>query len=738
MRYRTTASALAIAFGAIANPALAQEVAAEERIVAVNEINDIVVTARKRSESLQDVPIAVTVVQTEALERRNITRLDQLGAVIPNATVKTGATIPTEVQPFIRSIGDRSSEPAQDLPVAISIDGVYLVNVAGSNVDVFDIEQVEVLRGPQGVLQGRNSPGGAINIRTKRPSGEFHGRASASYERFDSVQLKGYLEAPLIDDVLAAKISAFRINGGNYSENLLTGQKDSGGQEAWGGRVGLLFTPTLNLTAYLSADYLEDSSPLPAFRPANHVGTLPAPYPGAYVEPQPTVCARFNECTTYERFTNGLGVKGPNRSKNRSVSLNVDWKLGGATLSSVTGYRAINQLTNADVDATVSQIFDLQPRKVKIRAISQELRLASDTDSRFSWLVGGYLLRSRIDLVRTAVLGGPLVGQPAGTSVSSTQRRSPDTDSYALFGQLGYEITDKWDISVGGRQSWDKKMLSSTPSAVSGTGTFERDYKALTAEVTTRYHFTPDILGYLKFSQGYRAGGFNGGASNLAAVNSFEPEKVDSYEAGLKSSWLDRRLVMNLTAFHYDYRDLQILALDPAPGAGIVQRVVNVSGMDIDGVELESSFQVSDYFRLSGNLSYLHAEYRPQILNLGLGGVQMADQKRQYAPKWTGLLQADYTIPISDSSLVISGNVNYRSETLLNDVPTAVAIQPAYAMVDAEISYHAPDDRFVVSVFGQNLTDKYYRSYGEPAGGLLYYVIDGRPRTYGVRLTAQF
>ncbi|WP_139139380.1 TonB-dependent receptor [Sphingobium phenoxybenzoativorans] len=749
MKTTNTIAVSAIALLAVSSPALAQSggsappSAGAEDVMPAQEAaapadDEIIVTARKRSEGLQAVPIAVSAVTASSLEQRNIVRLDQMSAVVPNATFKTAASIPTEVQPFIRSIGDRSSEPSQDLSNAISIDGVYLVNIAGSNVDTFDVEQIEVLRGPQGVLQGRNSTGGAVNIRTKRPSGELHARAMVSYERFDALQLKGYVEAPLAQDVLAVKLSAFRTTGGNYSRNVITGERDTGGIRAAGGRIGLLFTPSSDFTAYLTADYSKDSSPPPAVRAANHSGSIAAPYNGAYAQPQPRVCALFQECSTYAPYTNAFSLTGPNHSKNRGLALNLDWDIGGITLSSVTGYRAVNQMTNIDLDATPSMIFNLQPRNVRIRAFSQETRLASNGDGPFSWLVGGYYLRSRIDLERTSVLGGPLFGQPVGVTSTGTQFRSPDTDSYALFGQLSYQITDQWDISVGGRQSWDKKSLVSTPTATSGTGVFKRDFNAFTMEATTRYRFTPDTLVYLRFAQGYRSGGFNGAATTLAGINSFEPEKNDAYEIGLKSSWLDRRLKLNLTGFYYDYRDLQLIAIDQAPGIGLIQRVINAKGLRASGIEFETSFSVTDNFTLTGNLSYLHTKYRSQILNLGFGNIDLADAKRQYAPKITGMVQAQYSIPIGDNKLVLNGSLNYRSLTQLNDVPTDVAMQKAYALVDAEIAWHLPDDRVTLSLFGQNLTDKYYKAYGDANGGLFNLVIDGRPRTYGVRATVKF
>ncbi|WP_171905863.1 TonB-dependent receptor [Sphingobium phenoxybenzoativorans] len=695
-------------------------------------------TARKRAESVQTVPTAVTAISPELIEQRNIGKLEQLGAIVPGATLKQAPSIPTEVQPFIRSIGDRSSEPSQDLSNAISIDGVYLATAAGSNVDIFDVEQVEVLRGPQGVLQGRNSVGGALNIKTRRPSGEFGARALASYERFGLLQLKAFVEAPVVEDLLAVKLSAFRTKGGNYLRNITTGKRDVGGQSVYGGRLGILLTPGDDFTAYLTAEYTRDSSPPPAIRARNHADTLPAPYEGALPEGPPAVCATFGECSTYPVGKDGFGFFGPNRSKVRAITLNADWDLGPATLTSITGYRATDQILTIDLDATPSTVYNLAPRKVRARAFSQEVRLTSDDSNRFKWLVGGYYLRSRIDVQQSSEIGGPLFGLPSTVLLTNTEFRSPDTDSYALFGQASLDITDKWDVSLGGRKTWDRKRLVSTPSPTSGTGRFSRQFSEFTTELSTRYRFNRDLMAYFRFAQGYRGGGFNGSATSIAAINSFEPETIDSYELGLKTSLFDRAVTFNLTAFHYDYKDVQLIAIDAVPGLGYVNRVINARGLGADGVEAEFVIRASDRFKLSGNLAYLDTDYRPQVINFGTGDVLLQNVRRQNAPRWSGLIQADYNIPLGDGELALMSSFNYRSSAQVNDVPSAVSFQKAYGLIDAEISYSGPDKRYSIALFGQNLTNKYYMTYGEPVGGLFYFSIDGRPRTFGVRVTGSF
>src|SRR3984893_9039275 len=253
------------------------------------EVMEIRVTARKRSEALQDVPSSITAVNTATLERNNIVEVAQVGALTPNVIFKPADPGLPILSAYIRGIGERGGEPSQDHPIASSLDGVYLTGISGSLIDIFDVQQIEVLRGPQGTLQGRNSPGGAINVTTRRPSGQFGARAEVSYGRFDEVHARGSMEAPLLQDVLAAKGAVFRNSGGNFMTNILTGQKQ-GGRDDWGARLGFLYTPTSNVKAYLTTDYSKDTSPPSALRAVPHAGAR-GPF-----EPETLVCTAYGYC----------------------------------------------------------------------------------------------------------------------------------------------------------------------------------------------------------------------------------------------------------------------------------------------------------------------------------------------------------------------------------------------------------------------------------------------------------
>lgn len=713
---------------AMAAPALAQSSISSE---------EIVVTARKRAESLQDVPLSVTALNAAMIERNNIVKIDQVAAVTPNVQLQPVSVNPTNISAYIRGIGNRAQEPSQDVPIAISIDGVYLTDIAGSLVDVFDVQQVEVLRGPQGTLQGRNSPGGAINITTKRPTGEFGARAEVLFGRFDQLELKGAIEGPMVKDKVAVKLSGFRSSGGGFVKNITTG-KGMGDIRNWGGRLGILLTPTDNFTAYLTADYVRDTSQQPNIRSTSYaVARGPR-------DPVPQTCAAYGFCITTGKYENASNFTDPNSSKNGGLAANLNVDMGAVSLTSVTGYRFVNETNNTDVDASPNIVLEAHGRHTRIRALSQELRLGSNTGGPLTWVAGIYGIRSKFNLVQPLLIGSGALGIPAPFfPIAAASGRNQVTKSYAFFGQATYDLTDQWSISGGARYTHDNKHMISEPSFPAATPADRFDdkvsFKNLSVEAGTEYKFSQDVNSYFRFSQGYRSGGFNGDASSVAAINSYKPEKINSYEVGLKTELLDRILTANIAAFHYDYKNIQITAVDLTP-IGTVQRIVNGKGIKIDGIELEGSLRPSPQLTFTGALGYLRAKYQSEIANLGFGDTNLKDVEKEYAPKITAYLAADYSIPLgSDGAKVVANaDVNYRSRQVTSPVANIISIQDKYALLNASLTYRGPDNRYSIGLYGRNLTNKYYITTGELSGGFLAFQNVGRPRSYGVRGSVQF
>src|SRR6266850_3924814 len=601
------------------------------------EIMEITVTARKRSEALQDVPSSITAVNTATLERNNIVEVDQVGALAPNVIFKPADPGLPILSAYIRGIGERGGEPSQDHPIALSLDGVYLTGLSGSLLDVFDVQQIEVLRGPQGTLQGRNSPGGAINITTIRPSGDLGGRRVVSYGRFDEVHARASFDIPVIQGMLSAKLSLFENSGGNFMTNIVTGEKQ-GGRHDNGGRLGLLYTPTSDVKVYWTVDYSKDNSPPSALR-AVPQGVAQGPY-----QPVPVVCSAYGFCSPVGEYNTASQFNRPNDIRNVGSSLNVDVDLGPVTLTSVTGYRDVDEILNIDIDALPVEFLEYRNRRNHSDSASEELRLASNGATRLSYVAGAIISRYKFNLLQPVLLGTALTGLAA--PITQINARSQTADSYAVFGQAVFKITDQWSVTGGLRKTNDYKKALVQPTVPGPSGEFKASFNNLSAEAGTEYHFAGDKLAYFRFSQGYRAGGINSSASDLAAVNSYRPETVNAYEIGLKTEWLNRRLTANWSSFIYNYRDFQVLEVQPFSG-GFTSRIGSADGLRIKGLELETNIRPLESLTLTGSIGYLDAKYKPQILDLGFGLMNLDTFRKDNAPKWTAYFSFDYDVPVS-------------------------------------------------------------------------------------------
>jgi iron complex outermembrane receptor protein len=295
-------------------------------------------------------------------------------------------------------------------------------------------------------------------------------------------------------------------------------------------------------------------------------------------------------------------------------------------------------------------------------------------------------------------------------------------------------------VSGGARQSFDRKRMSTQPVVPGPRGEFKARFKNFSFELGSEYHLDRNKLAYVRFAQGYLAGGINGDAPTLADVSVFKPVTVDSYEVGLKTEWFDRMLTVNVAGFFSDYSNLQLVAAGVASASGFVQKVVNVPGLKIRGVEVEATLRPVAGLTINGSLGYLHARYRSAILNLGAGPADISAYPKENAPKITAYLGANYKTVIGEDngSLTFDADVNYTSGAYTNPLPSPVAFQSKYALVNGSITYTTPDDLYSLSLFGRNLTNKYYKTVGETATNLFMWDNVGRPRSYGIRATAKF
>jgi iron complex outermembrane receptor protein len=459
-------------------------------------------------------------------------------------------------------------------------------------------------------------------------------------------------------------------------------------------------------------------------------------YPDALPEPPSFLCAGLGYCRQIGEYQTAAQFIKHNDNKGESAALNMDWNLGPVTLTSVTGYiDTPKEDAYFDADTTPLVGAEYDARAVAQHALSQELRIASNGSGPFSYVLGAYALRSQYRLLQTVLLNGLFAGLPPSTSFASVRRTSQRTNSNAAFGQATYKVTDQWSFSGGVRYTADSKDLLNQNPYPGPVTEYRADFSDTSFEGGTEFRVDPEKLVYFRFSQAYRGGGINGGGFG-GGVSTYNPEKVNSYEVGLKSEWLDRRLTANFTGFYYDYKDLQVVTLGPA---GNLNNIRNV-GMKEEGIELETAFHATDKFQLHGSAGWLHAKYDHAIIALTSVPplVDMANIRKDNAP--AGFLGFDYNVPVGSSGalMTFSGDASYRSTFATNPVPTAISFQKSYALLNASISYHTASGKYGVTLFGRNLTNHYYKIVGETGADLSEWDVVGRPLTFGVRVSAKY
>jgi iron complex outermembrane receptor protein len=709
-------------------------------------VNEIIVTAQKREERLQDVPLAVTAIGGDQIAARGFTNITQVTRMAPNVNVNEGIVNPTLITPFIRGIGTIDNSPESDMPVAVSIDGVYLASVYGGLIDAFDIQQVEILRGPQGTLQGRNAPGGAINITTRRPGDEWVVRGMVEYGKFSDIRMNLGVDGPLIEDKLGIKLAAMYRNADGFMKNVTTGEK-FGGRDTFAMKAGLKINPNDNIDIWLSGDYSKDKSPPTAFRDVNDGITYNRP---EYADQTGTAaCGVFDAtnplCTPSPKRTTRQSKFGNNKITNWGLSSNINIDAGAVTFTSVTGYRKIKDTYFLDIDATPLALLENKPTVVDQKTFSQEFRIASNdggsatANGLLRWLIGGYYMHSKMFRDQELFFSVFSIGTDYGQTLKSK----------ALFGQVEIMPTEALSISLGARESWDNKsfIVPAIGSVVLPTPlTAKAKWKKFMYDATVNYKLSPDHMIYARYARGSRPGGFN------QSLDTYNPETVDSIEGGVKTSWMDRRLTLNLAGFYYKYKGIQrqtSVAYDD-DGDGVTDRfarpTTNAGAAHAYGLELEMNAQPIDGLNLNFGLGYLDAKYDSWDDADIIGSVQVPISNATLpvfqAPKWTINAGISYEIPVSEEGVIAkitpSANIYHKSSHYTNTEAQPVSFENGYSLVSAALRLEGPDNKYAVTFFGENLTNAYFIQNGGTLGGLGAYVQEGRPRTYGVRLEFQF
>jgi iron complex outermembrane receptor protein len=711
-------------------------------------IEELVVTAQKRAQNVQDVPIAITALSAQALKDQHVTNIMDLNNLSPSLQIKSDDNA-ANPKIFIRGVGLNDFNPNTATPVAIYTDGVYIGSPLAQMGQFFDLERIEVLRGPQGTLYGRNTTGGAINVISKKPTQDLSADVSAEYGTFNAVDLEGAIGGPVIKDVLSVRLAAKYVKDDGHTLNRLTG-KDGNDADRWTTRLSALYTPTSNFELLVQGRYGQSKggsilaynrSIFPTTAAATGPDGLCAP--GYYTTGQCADALGYAN-TSSNKYQGDYHLEGKDDVKTYGASATATWDLGDVILVAVSGYDGAKRFDLEDTDAGPNNLITAS-YKAKQSVISQELRLQSDTKGPLTWVGGVYFSHddlktdSYYDILRIA--RNPTPANPSGADLANSigvfgWPYSQKTDSYAVFGQADYAFTDKLTATLGLRYSSDRKDFHYVSNAEFGAVTFftidaRKDFGSLSGRLGVQYKATDDVNLYASYNRGYKSGGFFGGQST--EPSQFQPyrdEKVDAFELGMKSVWFDRRLRANFSAFYYDYQDLQVytLVLD---GVRTIQSFTNASNAEIYGAELELTASPAQGLDLTLNASWLEAQYKDfKSLAGDYSGNQLPD-----APKFSMTASARYEWALLSGEAHVAADASYRSKVYYDTRNVERLSDDARTFLNAQIGWTTPDKHYEFGIWGRNLTDTTNISDIIPLEGLGFDLFNmGLPRTAGIYL----
>jgi iron complex outermembrane recepter protein len=717
----------------------------------VTELEEIVVTAQRRETNLQDTPISVTAVTAQALQSQGIRTVNDLAASVPNLTSTTGPQGSSDANFFVRGVGQFDVIATNDPGVGVYVDGVYLGRTVGAMLDSGDIGRVEVLRGPQGTLFGRNTLGGAISVTSKAPElDKLSGNARGTFGSRSRIELDGSINAPL-GDKAALRAYAFTRDQKGFATRASDGVK-FGKTKRFGGKAQLLVAPSDDLKVTLAADYaLDKSNPAPSVNLA--LATTPP-----FIFFFPPDAGRDRSTTDFYR----VFVSNQPEARNRTYgfSATVAYTFGDATLKSITAYRNLDGFSTSDPDGTGYRLYD-QNVTTKQNQLSQEIQLGGKAvDGKLTYLLGGYYFGEKVNQT-LALCFAPITPPPtARFNVCNTwtQGNNQKTNSYAAFGQASYALTDQFSVTLGGRYTSEKKNIISnqlfdfrpagtpfnpTPGApppglriaapIVTNLADSVSFKKFTPKLGVEFKASDDVLLFASYAKGFRSGGFNGRLiAPQTRVPKYAPDTNDSIELGVKSDF-NKTLRFNATAFYSKYKDIQQTISDPA----VQFRVANAGEARLYGFEAEITAVPTDGLQLNAGIGYTNSKF--QKVPAAVGPIN--GNKLPFSPEWTVSLGAQYAIDLGEAGKITPrADLRYQSRTYFTAFNLPLEQQAGYGLVAARLTYADSNDRFSISVYGDNLTNRKYYTFGQNALGAqgVAYAYLGRPREFGVTGEVKF
>lgn len=737
-----------------ADPAPEQDSAAASQGNPMTELESIQVTARRRSENIEKIPVAVSAFSEEDLKDLQAENLDGLQGAVPGLNIVQGRGSANSANIFIRGIGQPDALQTFDPGVGVYVDDVYYSRIQGALMTLFDVDHVEVLRGPQGTLYGKNSTGGAIKIVTREPSAATTGAAELTFGNYGRAEGRFYLSGSF-DERWSASVAGAVTGNDGYVKDPVTGRHYND-DDTRALRAKLQFRPSDDFKATLGLDYTKQDAALTLGAPtAPLLATNLVPgVPASVLLTPPGGEYDFHSRTSF----------GPDKGQNlthKGVGLTLDWRLSDAwAFKSISAYRWLNSDAYIDIDASQFELGDVLVDFHQKQA-SQEFQLQYDNGSNLQAVYGLYWLREKLPSHQEAYADDLLLLGTLPIGFLRTIDDDQTTTSTAAFAHVSWEFAPSWTLAAGLRYTHESKDYWRTTSAFFGPPlqaasqdpqavipATSKGWNAWTPSLSLQKQFNDQVMAYVSANRGFKSGGFNGRANSPteAASPVFNPEYVWTYELGLKMRSADSRLQGNIAAFHSNYRDFQarVSEISGDPNNPTFSfPVLNAASLKMDGLEFEGAALLGTGTRLSAQVAWLDARYskfvdpRVQLFPV------LADLHKHvpFSPEWTARLAATQTFNFgSGAAITVGGDVSWRDDTWLSVDNRPGLMQPSYALVGLFGVFDLADGHWQIRAGVRNLTDKVYKTDGQEFSsvGNIQTAYFGWPRNYYISARYSF
>ncbi len=734
-------------------------------------VEEVVVTAQRRSENLQNVPISIQAFSAKDIQALGIKSSVDLGAITPNVDIALVAGPGNQPIITIRGIGLNDYDTNNAGPNGVYVDEVYLSAPGSQSFQTFDLDRIEVLKGPQGTLYGRNTSGGAINFITRKPTDKPEGFLHLEYGSLHTVNIEGALSGP-ISPTLSGRLSFVKNYSQGYFFNDLT-NKHENGTDNYAARAQLKWKPSSELTLLFNLHGGQVRNHVTEYR---HLGDFT---PGTQGNPAPVQCSiadtYASKCVdqfgfgTPSQFYHGSFNRPQNlKVNNLGASLRADYALRSVTLTSLTSFEHNDKIHPEDSDASPNRLLEID-FGVRSNTFTQELR-AAGTEGKFSWVLGAYYLHENLkqnqpiylflDFDKFGSFGVPAgPGSGDGIATRAFDKSTQKTDAVAVFAQGDYAITNALKITLGGRYTHEKRSFTYLGSVQVQSGGMDNfgplsvlanshqslSDGAFSGRAALNYHPTSDILFYGNIASGFKSGGFNGSFLSLDPVQiarqlqPIKPEHVTSYEIGIKSTLFDRRLLLDAAAFYNNYKYLQVFVLVPTPSLP-VNVLDNARKAHTEGLEAQMVARPTSALTVSAQVGWLKTRLDSFVPNSDPSQPDFTGKQLPISPHFSAAAMADYKVPMGPGTLDLQLSATYKSHQFFDISNDLYTVQNPFWLENIRVAYAVQDAQWEVAAYVRNLSDRQYYldkfDLTAPFGFIQGIV--GTPRTFGAEINLRF